>query len=110
MGTDQTEIIFVVLLAGAALFFANVLKRKPKEKHFKCGRCAKTTLHSARTIEAWRNGKTRFFCQNCHAEWLRDNPKLAKAGNGSNRAGCLGVIAVVVAAPTVAFIVVRAYA
>lgn len=51
--------------------------------------------HNGRTIEAWRSGKTKFFCQTCHAKWLQSRPhqerdSYAKSAGGSS--GCLGVV------------------
>jgi hypothetical protein len=48
--------------------------RQPAERFFKCGGCKTLTAHNKRTIEAWRNQKTRFFCGACHAKWLRSHP------------------------------------
>lgn len=54
--------IFVLSLVGESLS-----KRKPKESHFKFARCDAFSQHTERTIEAWRNHKTKLFCQTRHA-------------------------------------------
>ncbi|MDY1033262.1 hypothetical protein [Stenotrophomonas sp. CFBP8980] len=73
-------------------------KRKPPHMVFKCGRCNTASRHSNRTIEAWRRGKTRFFCPPCHLKWLQSQPLREHdtyAGHGrSGGSGCLGVFVV----------------
>ena len=69
-------------------------KRKPPSAVFKCGRCGAAARHNDRTSEAWRNGKSKFFCQTCHARWLQSRPpqereSYSASGRGS---GCLGAI------------------
>ena len=66
--------IYTVL---AVIAFALVLRlaggvRRPKETHFKCARCAKVTLHSARTIQVWRNGSSAFYCDACYRTRSRE--------------------------------------
>jgi hypothetical protein len=90
----------VAIVVALVLFFTR--RRLPKEKSFKCARCSATAQHSARTIHAWREGKTKFFCGTCHATWLKSQPAQRAAGRssgGGQRSGCLGVLACLVAFP-----------
>lgn len=95
------EIIVAVLaLAAVVLFFSK--RRVPKERSFRCARCSATAQHYARTINAWREGKTKFFCRSCHAAWLKSQPaQRGPGGSGSRgeRSGCLGALACLVAFP-----------
>lgn len=51
--------IVVVGILVVGRFFAG--GRRPPQQSFRCGRCSTSTMHTARTIEAWRRGKTKFF-------------------------------------------------
>lgn len=89
--------IAVIVVAVLALVAKLVPKRQPPEKFFKCSRCHTLTRHNNRTIEAWRNGKPKFFCQACHANWLRSRPpqereQFSSRGSASGGSGCLGVV------------------
>jgi hypothetical protein len=92
------ETIFVILVAAMlvlGLVARLLLKRQPKEKFFKCSRCNAVSLHSERTIRAWRANKSRFFCQACHVKWLESQPPRVREQFSSRRgSGCLGVLAV----------------
>ena len=101
-------VIALVVIVG--LFLAGRLfpKARPKEPHFKCARCGNRALHSERTIEAWRNKKTKFFCQICHRKWLERQPlqtlqtrqQHSSAGR-SAASGCLGMVFLLLAIPAV---------
>ena len=41
---------------------------------FRCSRCKREVPHNKRTIEAWRSGKHKFFCQACHQKWRETHP------------------------------------
>ena len=92
------EIIFgigIVALLGIAVLSKLIPKRMPPQKSFKCGRCGTAALHNDRTAEAWRSGKTKFFCQACHAKWLQSRPPQEREQYSSRSAGgsgCLGVV------------------
>ena len=94
------ETIFVIVVA--AIIILGLLaklqhKRQPKEKFFKCSRCNAVSRHTERTIRAWRDNKTRFFCQACHVKWLESQPPRVRqeiSARSSSGSGCLGVIAV----------------
>jgi hypothetical protein len=103
-------VVATVAVVVAALWFFFVRRKTPSEKTFKCARCKAVSAHSARTINAWREGKTKFFCGSCHAEWLRTHPAARKSASarGSN-SGCLGVLACLALVP-LAIVVVWLYA
>ena len=87
--------------------------RRPKERHFKCARCGAVSLHNKRTIEAWRNSKTKFFCQSCHAKWLQSKPPQERArfaSADSSRSGCLGVVVLFALVPLAGYLLAKAYA
>jgi hypothetical protein len=94
------EVIFGIALAAAiaiSLAAKFLPTRKPAEKFFKCARCNVVSPHNNRTTGAWRNNKTRFFCQACHAKWLQSRPPqgrqhLSQRGSSSGSSGCLVVI------------------
>lgn len=91
------------LVIIALSFLARLIpQRKPPTRFFKCARCNTTARHTSRTIEAWRNNKTAFFCQACHAKWLRSRPPQERITPSVPRAegsGCLGVAALLVLVP-----------
>ena len=93
-------LIGAVVAAVAVLGFVVKLlpKHKPPSPVFQCGRCGTAARHNERTTEAWRSGKTKFFCQACHAKWLQSCPpqereSYAKSAARSSSSGCLGVAA-----------------
>jgi hypothetical protein len=74
--------------------------RMPPQPSFACGRCRAVTSHNHRTIEAWRNGKTKFFCPACHAAWLQTQPHRERHQYSSGRSsGCLGIVALLATVP-----------
>jgi transposase-like protein len=97
MNTLRPEVVasIVALIVVIALLRA---RKKPKEKYFTCARCSANSVHTNRTIEAWRNGKTKFFCNACHAKWLQSQPTSATSGRSSG-SGCLGVLVLLALVP-----------
>ena len=76
-------------------------KPRPKELHFRCARCNARALHTERTIQAWRQKKTKFFCQPCHRRWLESRPaQQRQVATTGDRSGCLGVLMGLVILPT----------
>ena len=77
-GFATRDVIALAVLAFVVLSFVVIVTgasgRKPEATHFSCWRCKKSTPHGKRTIDAWRAGKTRFFCGACHATWLQSHP------------------------------------
>ena len=103
------EILFgigVVALLGLAVISKLTPKRMPPQKSFKCGRCGNAALHNDRTAEAWRLGKTKFFCQVCHAKWLQGRPPQERERYSSRNSGsgCLGIVVLFAVLPLGAMI------
>ncbi|WP_132975027.1 hypothetical protein [Thiobaca trueperi] len=110
MPNMSIEVIAGIAFAVLIVLSLLMRRRRPKERTFKCSRCSTIAEHTPRTIDAWRSGKTKFFCNACHARWLRSHPapaahnraELAPAHNRagrSERSGCLGMFAFLVALP-----------
>ncbi len=101
MEMNPAVVVAVVLLAAVVMLLFKI-RRVPEEKSFRCARCSATAQHSARTINAWREGKTKFFCGSCHAAWLNSQPSQRGSGHSrgrGERSGCLGVLACLVVFP-----------
>ncbi|WP_200157490.1 hypothetical protein [Allochromatium vinosum] len=97
MPNISIEVIAAIGFAILVVLSLLMKRRRPKEQTFKCARCSTIADHTPRTIEAWRSGKTRFFCNACHAQWLRSHP--SPISSRSEKSGCLGVVAFFVAIP-----------
>jgi hypothetical protein len=96
------EYIVLGAIGLAVAYFFLRPRSSPKEKSFRCGRCSSLSQHTPRTINAWRDGKTKFFCNSCHAEWVRSHPHQrapVRSSGGGSRPGCLGVLACLVFIP-----------
>src|SRR5262245_36759174 len=105
MSSVGAGLIAVIAAVAVAAFVIFGRRSRPKERTFKCSRCSATAAHTPRTIEAWRAGKTKFFCNACHTQWVRSQPSRPQAGGGSHRgragnAGCLGIVVLLIALPT----------
>jgi hypothetical protein len=61
---------------------------------FQCSRCGTAARHTDRTSDAWRSGKTKFFCQACHTKWLQSRPPQERVTHSSRSSGCLGIVAI----------------
>jgi hypothetical protein len=111
------HVIFGIVIAVVVVvsFVGKLLpKRQPKEENFKCSRCGAISLHTERTIEAWRSAKTKFFCQSCHAKWLHSRPhqereRFSSHGTVDSRSGCLGIVVLFAFVPLAGYFLVRAY-
>lgn len=123
LGTNMNispEQAFGTLIAAVIIlsFLVKLIPQpKPKEKTFKCTRCKKISPHTPRTIEAWRNKKTTFFCQACHAKWLESRPPKeyehtyhGGGGGHSSRSGCLGLVVLFALVPVACLYLVHIYA
>ena len=94
--------LFVLAIFVLVMFISKIINRfnRPKEKAFRCGRCGKTDNHNSRTINAWRNGKKKYFCSTCHQKWLKtknihpsqNQPSYKTSGSGGSGVGCLPII------------------
>lgn len=107
------EIVFgigLVVLLGISVIGKLIPKRMPPKKSFQCGRCGISAIHNARTAEAWRHGKTKFFCQSCHAKWIESRPSQTRTRQAASRTsgaggGCLGVVGLFALIPVAALVV-----
>jgi hypothetical protein len=104
---EQIFAIIITTIFGLSILGKLIPKREPKEKTFLCCRCKTVSKHNQRTIEAWRNKKTKFFCQVCHAKWLQSQPLQNKRNNSSN-SGCLGVVLLFTVIPLASYFLARA--
>lgn len=98
MKPEYIAVIIAVVVVG---YFLLGRRKVPEQKTFRCSRCSKTSEHTARTINAWRDGKSKFFCNSCHSEWVRSHPRLqhSRGTGGGSRSGCLGVLACLIFVP-----------
>ena len=110
------EVLFgaaVIVVIALSVLAKLAPKRQPPSQFFKCARCSTTTRHTSRTIEAWRNNKTAFFCQACHSKWLQSHPSQEQPASprqfAARGSGCLGV-AVLIALVPVGIALACAYA
>jgi hypothetical protein len=103
---DSTTIGSIVVVAVVvAVAYLLLGRRLPKERNFKCAGCSAWTAHTNRTIEAWRSGRTRFYCNACHGQWLKSHPAIGSTAlSRESRSGCLGVTALLIGVPMIAMI------
>ena len=82
-------VVFGLLLSTIVIksIFSSIFAKKPPAT-FRCARCRREVPHDKRTIEAWRSGKHKFFCQECHNKWRETHPAIRTAV-GSGRGGCM---------------------
>ena len=86
----KTLAIVVGLLIGIIVIRAiikSIFSAKPPAT-FRCARCRREMPHDNRTIEAWRSGKYKFFCQECHNKW-RETHLAICTSVGGGRSGCM---------------------
>src|SRR5687767_8117234 len=102
---DDSTLIVIGIIVAITIVALGVFGsgRRPKQQSFRCSRCSTSSLHSARTIGAWRRGKTKFFCNSCHGEGLRTHPHDASPARG-RRSGCLSAVVLAVVLPSVAVV------
>ena len=99
-----------IWIVAAAVVLSVLVKylarpKQPPRSTFTCARCSTTTRYSDRTVEAWRNGAKRLYCDACHRKWLSAQPRTA-TGPADRvvlarpaRSGCLGASLVLVLLP-----------
>ena len=82
-------VVFGLLLSAIVIksIFSSIFAKKPPAT-FRCARCRHEVPHDKRTIEAWRSGKHKFFCQECHNKWRETHPAI-RTVVGSGRGGCM---------------------
>ena len=84
---DTLAAVVFGLLLGAIVIksiFSSIFAKKPPAT-FRCARCRRVMPHDNRTIEAWRSGKHKFFCQKCHNKWRETHPAIRTPVGG----GCM---------------------
>ncbi|MDP3857236.1 MAG: hypothetical protein Q8Q73_05650 [Stagnimonas sp.] len=101
--TPLIQLLLLVLgftALGLAAVYYRGLRQAPGRDRFVCAHCASPSQHNERTLEAQRNGKAKFFCEQCHGEWAHQHsaPPLAYQAE-SGRAGCLGTTAALLLVP-----------
>ena len=86
---------------------------------YACVKCKGQFIHSDRTIEVWKKGNRRTFCDACHKKWLASKPKITHPQSNSQQpvfrhssvqssrssspktSGCLGVLILFAVVPVV---------
>ena len=104
------ETYFFLVVAIVVLFFILSKRNKhPPTDSFSCARCRKQEPYSPRTMDAWRRGFNKIYCQACHKLWLDRNPQRSKKNYSAGKAngGCLGVLVVAVLTPPTIYSVVQ---
>jgi hypothetical protein len=99
---EPKVILGVMIFVGLALLVKTVFfrQKRPQSKTFRCTRCSTISLHSERTIEAWRRGIAKLYCSKCHHIWLQSRPRNQTTNSNRSVSGCLSVIILVVVLPT----------
>lgn len=98
----KPELIAIIAAAVAMAYFFFRRASGPRQKTFRCKRCSAIAQHTPRTMNAWRAGKSSFFCNSCHSEWIRSQPSRRRAVGtvrAGGRSGCLGVLACLLLIP-----------
>jgi hypothetical protein len=92
----QEQFVFVAsLMVALALVRLAWLARRPKQRTFRCARCDAIAEHNARTMQAWRQWKVDFFCEQCHAKSIAANEKHARPASS----GCFGAMVLMFSVP-----------
>ena len=108
MYASQTTIAMIIgIVILAAIIRLLFRPKRPPHKSFKCTRCSIVSAHNDRTIQAWRGGAKKLFCDSCHRIWLSSQPNLHKQSRPSQgrfpgapaKSGCLGVTLALVICP-----------
>lgn len=107
MNIDQNLIYLIIGVVVVSVIIKFISKgRKPPTDDFICARCKKKESYSTRTIEAWRQGFNKIYCQNCHQLWLKSNPQNKKQYKASG-GGCLSVLIIAAIIPVTIYGVVK---
>ena len=100
---DKQYIYIVVIIVAYMLIKFFLGGRKPKSKTFICARCKTAEKYSHRTIEAWRRGFNKIYCQECHKRWLANNPSHVYKKANYSKGGCLSILAIGLFVPLATF-------
>lgn len=82
-------------IPGVIAFILLGRQKKPKSRSFNCTKCKKSEVYDSRTISAWNRGFTRLYCNSCHVQWLRNNPKQKETYSPNKNSGCLGTLTLI---------------
>ena len=98
-------LVLVLTGLGLALVFYFGRRQSPMQRRFTCVHCAASASHNERTLAAWRNGKSKFFCDPCYGEWSQQHsaPPMVFQEQAGSRMGCLGAALGFLAMPLVVF-------
>jgi cold shock CspA family protein len=94
--TTSLESSIVFAIPAVIAFFFLSREKKPKSKSFQCAKCRRPELFNPRTIKAWNNGFIRLYCNSCHIEWLKNQPRREPAYRSRNNSGCFGSFVLIV--------------
>src|SRR5689334_5885110 len=94
---EASVIVLAFSLVAALSAFIIWTRRKPSEESFTCRRCSKKSPFNDRTIQAWRRGKTHFFCNSCHLQWLASQGAKEPVKGGGQ--GCLRIVLIAISFP-----------
>ena len=97
--SNSIENSWPFIVPAVIAFFILNRQKKPKEKAFQCSRCRKVAEYDSRTIQAWNNGFLKLYCNACHLQWLKENPKQDHDSMHGKGGGCLGMLALLVIMP-----------
>lgn len=90
----ESSIIFGIPAVIALILLGR--EKKPKNSSFNCTKCKKIERYDTRTISAWNRGFTHLYCNACHVQWLRNNPRQEKNHSSNKSGGCLGAFTLIV--------------
>lgn len=99
--TNSIENSWPFVVPAVIAFFILNRQKKPKEKSFQCSRCRKVEEYDSRTIQAWNNGFVKLYCNACHLQWLKDNPRQEHGSMHRKGSGCLGMLALLIIMPVI---------
>ena len=95
--------LVVILLVSKALFGKQPI---PPTKSFRCARCSTVEEYGPRTLEAWRKGIKKLYCQNCHRTWLNQQPNRIRA-TSARGSGCASVTLVTTLIPPMLYALIK---
>ncbi len=107
MGLGDVIVLLAIVLAVILVLKFIPAKREREPSLFNCARCGCQSVHTERTLTAWRNNK-KPYCNDCHKRWLESNAGKLPL-KYKNNAGCFGFIAILIVVPCGYFIVQAVY-
>jgi len=96
------ERVWPYIIPAVIAFFVLSRQKTPPQEHYSCTKCKAVERFNPRTVEAWSRGITKLFCNKCHYEWIKNNPRPQKSYVGSSKpSGCLGSFLIIAALPII---------